>query len=283
MSSNATILVTILDINDNAPRFVTPLADTEFRIPENAGMGDRVTNVEFRAIDDDDNNNVTYRVVGGTGQGIFDVEPTEGHIFLASGHSLDREVIGFYNLTVQASDDGNMTTDITGTIRVVDVNDNVPEFDANLYPAFVAESTNDSSVLIRVSAFDLDTDNHTIGYGFVPLVGCDSSMTYTTFITEREVNKGSQLMLGVAFLWSFSANIDKVGVQNSSTIFWAIANYTQVKPRRFLWLLTSIFLLLSTLNLVLPYGCIWQEVTGLQSINLPWAIPSTKKNQKMYS
>jgi uncharacterized membrane protein len=41
-------------------------------------------------------------------------------------------------------------------------------------------------------------------------------------------NRGSQYMLGVAFLWSFSANIDKVGVQNSSTIFWAIANYAFV-------------------------------------------------------
>ncbi len=38
-------------------------------------------------------------------------------------------------------------------------------------------------------------------------------------------HKGSQYMLGVAFLWSFSANIDKVGVQNSSTLFWAISNH----------------------------------------------------------
>ena len=38
--------------------------------------------------------------------------------------------------------------------------------------------------------------------------------------------KGSMLMLGVAFLWSITANIDKVGVRNSSPIFWAIANYT---------------------------------------------------------
>lgn len=38
-------------------------------------------------------------------------------------------------------------------------------------------------------------------------------------------NRGSQLMLGVAFLWSFTANIDKVGVQNSPTTFWAISNY----------------------------------------------------------
>jgi len=35
--------------------------------------------------------------------------------------------------------------------------------------------------------------------------------------------KGPKLMLGVAFIWSITSNIDKVGVQNSSPIFWAIA------------------------------------------------------------
>lgn len=37
------------------------------------------------------------------------------------------------------------------------------------------------------------------------------------------VEKGSRIMLGVAFIWSFTANIDKIGVQNSSPIFWAIS------------------------------------------------------------
>ncbi len=64
----------------------------------------------------------------------------------------------------------------------------------------------------------------------------------------------------------------QVAVEFVAGIFWlwAIAHYTQVKPRRLLWLLTSIFSLLATLNLVLPYGYMWQEVSGLQSINLPW-------------
>ncbi|MEX2640786.1 MAG: EamA family transporter [Balneolales bacterium] len=37
------------------------------------------------------------------------------------------------------------------------------------------------------------------------------------------VETGPRIMLGVAFLWSFTANIDKIGVQNSSPIFWAIS------------------------------------------------------------
>lgn len=36
--------------------------------------------------------------------------------------------------------------------------------------------------------------------------------------------KGSRIMLGVAFIWSITSNIDKVGVQNSSPIFWVIAS-----------------------------------------------------------
>ena len=36
-------------------------------------------------------------------------------------------------------------------------------------------------------------------------------------------DKGSRLALLVAFIWSISGNFDKVGVQNSSPIFWAIS------------------------------------------------------------
>ena len=36
-------------------------------------------------------------------------------------------------------------------------------------------------------------------------------------------NKGSRYMLFVAFLWSITANIDKIGVQESSPVFWIFA------------------------------------------------------------
>jgi uncharacterized membrane protein len=45
--------------------------------------------------------------------------------------------------------------------------------------------------------------------------------------------KGSQLMLLVAFIWSLSSTIDKVGVQNSSPTFWAITNYTYIAAGMF--------------------------------------------------
>jgi drug/metabolite transporter (DMT)-like permease len=39
-------------------------------------------------------------------------------------------------------------------------------------------------------------------------------------------NQGSRLMLLVAFIWSITSNFDKVGVNNSSPTFWAVANYS---------------------------------------------------------
>ena len=42
---------------------------------------------------------------------------------------------------------------------------------------------------------------------------------FKAIITE----KGPRLMLVVAFVWSITANIDKVGIQNSSVVLWAVA------------------------------------------------------------
>lgn len=41
-------------------------------------------------------------------------------------------------------------------------------------------------------------------------------------------NPGSRLMLCVAFLWSITSNFDKIGVVNSSPLFWAIALFAVI-------------------------------------------------------
>jgi uncharacterized membrane protein len=41
-------------------------------------------------------------------------------------------------------------------------------------------------------------------------------------------NPGSRLMLFVAFIWSITANFDKVGVVNSSPLFWAISLFAVI-------------------------------------------------------
>ncbi|MEL7352169.1 MAG: DMT family transporter [Cyanobacteria bacterium P01_A01_bin.116] len=41
-------------------------------------------------------------------------------------------------------------------------------------------------------------------------------------------NPGSRLMLCVAFIWSITSNFDKIGVVNSSPLFWAIALFSVI-------------------------------------------------------
>ncbi len=41
-------------------------------------------------------------------------------------------------------------------------------------------------------------------------------------------NRGSRLMLGVAFIWSITSNFDKIGVVNSSPLFWAFSLFAVI-------------------------------------------------------
>ena len=209
MSSNVMVILMILDINDNAPRFMTPLSGTEFRISENASAIYNITNARFHAVDDDFNN-ITYSIVGGTGVGIFDIYPT-GYIYLASG-DLDHESNEFYNLTVEAQNDGNLSTEITGSIRVLDIDDRLPEFTLNQYPAFVFEDVTAGKLIITVSAIDLDasTDKHTVGYGLVPNSVCNSSMNYSNSVNESGIEFAIDSATGSITLYSGILDADSV-------------------------------------------------------------------------
>ncbi len=46
---------------------------------------------------------------------------------------------------------------------------------------------------------------------------------YLAPLKAMAMNKGSRMMIVVAFIWSITSTFDKIGVQNSSPLFWAIA------------------------------------------------------------
>ncbi|NJN48914.1 MAG: EamA family transporter [Alkalinema sp. RL_2_19] len=50
-------------------------------------------------------------------------------------------------------------------------------------------------------------------------------------------NRGCQKMLLVAFLWSFTSTFDKVGVLNSSPLFWAVALFSYIAMGLTPWLI----------------------------------------------
>lgn len=94
-----------------------------------------------------------------------------------------------------------------------------------------------------------------------------SSLNYGISLTLEIIRRQQQdmsIMLNIFKPEMFTAFI--------AGAFWVltIAYYTQVKPRKLLWFICSIFFMLAILNLFLPYGTIFLEITGLGKQNLPW-------------
>jgi PAS domain-containing protein len=51
---------------------------------------------------------------------------------------------------------------------------------------------------------------------------------------------------------------------------WFVAEYTGLRPRLFLWIISLLFLLVGILNLVLPAGVLYDEYTGFRVETMPW-------------
>ena len=167
------IQVEVLDINDSPPRFPqnefnleiseSTLQDTSFTIPT--------------AVDLDSPPNGVRRYTLGEDYGIFhlDVTPSLGisgpgtDVRLVLTGTLDRESVSSYNLIVYAQD-GALPPHrdaIQIRVKVLDSNDNTPQFTNKSYEVTLLENTTVGSEVLRVSARDRDLGvNGEIQYRF---------------------------------------------------------------------------------------------------------------------
>lgn len=51
---------------------------------------------------------------------------------------------------------------------------------------------------------------------------------------------------------------------------WFVAEYTGLRPRLFLWIMSLLFLLVGILNFILPAGVLYEEYTGFRVETMPW-------------
>lgn len=126
MTGTATILVSVLDKNDNPPRFTRLFS---VNVTENSEIGAFVIRITSSDLDIDQNANVTYSFTENPGDK-FTIDPISGNVMVA-GH-LDREVQDEYLLKVRAAD-GAWVAETLLTINLQDQNDNPPEFSEKSY------------------------------------------------------------------------------------------------------------------------------------------------------
>uniref|UniRef100_A0A1I8JLQ2 Cadherin domain-containing protein n=1 Tax=Macrostomum lignano TaxID=282301 RepID=A0A1I8JLQ2_9PLAT len=157
------VLVSVLDVNDNRPEWQQRASYLEVRLPEDFAAG-RTFTVEA-AIDPDlgANGTVEYELMDPSstfsvlaGGGISD-SPDSG-VSIMVGKQLDREKVGLYNLTLVARDHGLERLSSSIQLRIVldDVNDHAPAFNQSVYQIHVSESARLDGALLQLNATDPD-------------------------------------------------------------------------------------------------------------------------------
>lgn len=121
------VWITLVDKNDNAPRFTQDRYVSS--VWEGYNKGAYVMQVS--ATDDDTgvNANIVYHIVDGNHDNAFVIDPPFSGI-VKTNIVLDREIRDAYKLTIIATDEGapQLTGTCTLRINIVDANDNQPTF-----------------------------------------------------------------------------------------------------------------------------------------------------------
>ena len=153
LSSTVVVMVTVLDENDNTPKFSSAFYKTS--VLENTAI---MTNVlQLTATDPDDGLNglVTFSIISGNTNDAFVINNSTG--FLAVNKNLDREVVESYSLYISASDNAAIPKRAFARVNftVLDENDNSPQFN-NVVNFSVVENAKTGTEVGSVSAMDTD-------------------------------------------------------------------------------------------------------------------------------
>ncbi|XP_032929064.1 protocadherin alpha-6-like [Catharus ustulatus] len=149
----------VTDINDNAPMF--PAARKNLSIAELTTMpGSRFPLEGASDADIGANAQLSY-TLSPSEHFSLDLQKTEEDgesLFLVLRKSLDRETIPVHRLVLTATDGGRPS--LTGTmelvISVLDVNDNMPQFNQSVYKVQLPENAERGTLVIKLNATDLD-------------------------------------------------------------------------------------------------------------------------------
>ncbi|CAJ1065064.1 protocadherin Fat 4 isoform X1 [Xyrichtys novacula] len=146
----ASVIVVVLDRNDNAPRFSQIFLTV---VPEDSPVGHTVIQVTSMDDDTDTNAGINYSIINQSEDIPFDIDFTDG--FITVKRPLDREMQDRFVLRVNANDSAwSVSTDIT--VIIADVNDNKPEFTDQSYAVILPETTDIEVFVMQVVAADAD-------------------------------------------------------------------------------------------------------------------------------
>ncbi|XP_056238382.1 protocadherin beta-16-like isoform X34 [Seriola aureovittata] len=154
LTDTCKVIVDIIDVNDNNP-LIDVMSKTNV-ISEDIKSHTVVTIINIQDIDDGENGKVKCTI----NENIpFLLKSTESNFYsLVTDIELDRERASEYNITVTCSDEGvpSLSSSVTLTLQISDVNDNAPVFERSSYEAYILENNTPGLSIFTVKARDAD-------------------------------------------------------------------------------------------------------------------------------
>ncbi|XP_023390631.1 protocadherin gamma-A7 isoform X12 [Pteropus vampyrus] len=157
-TTKAKILITILDVNDNAPEVTVTSVSSS--IPEDTPPGTVIALFYLHDRDSRKNGEVTCSISENLP---FKLEKSiDNYYRLVTAKNLDREMRSVYNITLTATDGGvpPLSTETHILMMVADTNDNPPAFPQSSYSVYVPENNPRGASIFSVTAHDPDSDEN---------------------------------------------------------------------------------------------------------------------------
>ncbi|XP_039617017.1 cadherin EGF LAG seven-pass G-type receptor 1 isoform X2 [Polypterus senegalus] len=157
INSSGLVVVQVVDVNDNAPMFVsTPF---QASVLENVPVGYSVIHIQAVDADSGENSRLEYRLIETLPDFPFTINNSTGWITVFI--ELDRETTDYFNFGVEARDHGKpvMTSSASVSITILDVNDNIPTFNEKNYYLRINEDALVGTSVLTVTAIDRDVNS----------------------------------------------------------------------------------------------------------------------------
>uniref|UniRef100_A0A3P9L1D5 Protocadherin gamma-C3 n=1 Tax=Oryzias latipes TaxID=8090 RepID=A0A3P9L1D5_ORYLA len=163
--------VEILDINDNSPVF--PSSEKNLQIAESTAAGTRFPLDTALDLDVGLNSVRSYTLSKDDyfSLNVKDMAGGRKNPELVLSKTLDREKMPTHQLTITAVDGGNPNKSGISqiNIQVMDINDNFPQFEKNIYKVFLSENSERGATIMELAAKDSDDGvNGEVEYSFGP-------------------------------------------------------------------------------------------------------------------
>nr|XP_057919316.1 protocadherin gamma-A5-like isoform X23 [Doryrhamphus excisus] len=191
MSGTMLILITVLDVNDNAPVFTQHTYKAT--VTENSPIGTIVAAVTASDADGDLNSKISYSITNTLDnvRNIFNINKENGQVSLVG--NIDFEKSKHFQINLLASDDGGLTDSSKLIIDVLDVNDNKPDINIMSKSNVISEDANINTVVTVINIEDLDSGDNGIVKCFIseniPFTLKTTENNFYSLVTDSELDR----------------------------------------------------------------------------------------------